>query len=123
MEPEPTETVVYKTKPYVLRAVRNYYNKNKAIISKKNQLKCFQNKMENLLDTLENLDNSYIQTHCLLKIANYKFYQTNIAIRELYKDRITAIVEKVRTNDNHSDFDCLRLDSDDMTYTGNYGKK
>jgi len=122
MDPE-QHTIVYKTKPYVLRAVRNYYANNKHIISKKNQLKSFLNKMDNLLDTLESLDNSYIIMNCLLRIANYKIYQTNVAVRNQYKDRILAIVEKVRTDDNHSDFDCLRLDSDDMTYTGNYGKK
>jgi len=113
----------YKTKSYVLRAVRNYYNKNKSLISSKNHIKAFKNKIDILLDTIIELDNPYIQMNYLHRIASYKLYQTNLEVRNEFKDRINLIVDKLRNEDNHSDFDCLRLDTDDISYNGNYGKK
>lgn len=116
-------TKIYKTKPYVLRAVRKYYTANKDHISKKVQTKSFHNKMDNMITMLENIEhNYYIKMNTLTKIASYKMWQTNNSIRQHYRDRIKAIIDTVVNDNNMMEFDCLRLFDDDETYTGNYNR-
>lgn len=113
----------YKTKPYVLRAVRKYYTANKENISKKVMTKSFHNKIDSMLSMLENIEhNYYIKMSTLTKIASYKMWQTNNSIRVYYRDRIKKIIDTVINNNNSMEFDCLRLFEDDETYTGNYNR-
>ncbi len=119
---EPTK--ILKTKPYVMRAVKKYYNANKEQISKKNQTKSFHNKIDSMITMLENIEhNYYIKMNTLAKIASYKMWQTNHLIRQQYRDRISAIIDTVINTKNGMEFDCLRLFDDDETYTGNYLNK
>jgi hypothetical protein len=121
MEILESKTKIYKTKPYVMRAVSKYYNKNKSTISKKNQLKSFQNKINSMITMLENIEhNYYIKMNTLTKISSYKMWQTSNTIRQQYKDRIAAIINTVVNEDNQMEFHCLRLFDQDETYTGNY---
>jgi len=114
---------IYKTKPYVLKAVRKYYKENKDIISKKVMINSFHKKLNTMLTMLENMEhNYYIKINTLTKIASYKMWQTNHSIRLEYKDRIEAIINTIINEDNGMKFDCLRLFEDNEEYTGNYGR-
>jgi hypothetical protein len=123
METE-SEAKIYKTKPYVIRAVRKYYYANKEVISKKTQIKSFHNKINSMITMLENIEhNYYIKMNTLTKIASYKMWQTNHLIRKQYRDRISAIIDTIINDENMMEFDCLRLFDDDETYNGNYKGK
>ena len=81
----------YKTKIYTRIATKRYYEKNKELISNKNNTKAFHNKMLNQLRNAEfKMDDA---PKILTKIAKYKKYRNCPEIREHYRNRIELILE------------------------------
>ena len=80
----------YKTKIYTRIATKRYYDKNKQLISNKNNVRAFHTKMINQLTNAElKMDDA---PKILTKIAKYKKYRNCPEIREHYRNRIELIL-------------------------------
>ena len=81
----------YKTKIYTRNATKRYYDKNKELISSKNNIRAAHYKMSNQLRNAEfKLDDA---KRILTKIATYKKYKTDLEFREQYRNRLELILD------------------------------
>ncbi len=121
METIDTVVKVYKTKPYTLRAIKKYYEKNKDEISRKTIIGRFIKKANGIIDQMET-GNDYIKWILIMQLSSYKHYQTSKDVRLQLKDRLLSVVSTLDTTNN--DISILRIapygDEDDITYDGNY---
>lgn len=85
-----------KTKPYILRATKAYYQKNKEEIKLKLNLKRFKNMADLQLDVIQKNELTNGQKWILLtKIVNYKEYKNNPIAREYVDERILNVVKSI----------------------------
>lgn len=111
----------YKTKEYVRRATNKYYLAHKEEISRRNHIKSFYKKLDNILEQLDEVD-EYRKQIILLKLSTYKVWQVEPQIRKQYKDKIEKYINESVDIDNNL-FEQLRLYNDDNVYIGNYNLK
>ncbi len=101
-------TTENKTKPYILRATKAYYQKNKEEIRLKLNLKRFKSMADLQLDVIQRNELTSGQKWILLtKIMNYKEYKNNPIAREYVDERILNVVKSIDPSKDIKDINNL----------------
>ena len=87
-----------KTKPYTLRAIRKYYDKNKEVIKERVLHAQFMKRVEPMIDLCKETNDEAVIVRTLYKITTYKQWQKDTS-REIIQDDIDEIKRKISQSD------------------------
>lgn len=87
-----------KTKPYTLRAIRKYYDKNKEFIKERVLHAQFMKRVEPMIALCRETADEAVIVRTLYKITTYKQWQKETS-REIIQDDIDEIKRKISQSD------------------------